>query len=84
MKIYVVVKVKDNKNYAFLNKDYAEDYHKEHSGSQLLAIESEELGWMKQAADAAVRFMIDVEIGSLEVGTLSRGIQNYEDEIYGR
>ena len=85
---YVVLGYKDSKgnraNYALLRKKDAELWNEEGDGQGVLEVRSEELGWMKEAADAACRFRQDSDMGSLEVGTLFHRIENYEQEIFHR
>jgi hypothetical protein len=69
MKIYVALNDENGKHYAFLDEDYANSYAEEWSCQAVITVESEALGWMKQAADAACRFIDDSNMGSLEIGT---------------
>jgi hypothetical protein len=84
MKIYVVKKDNRGKNVAFLRREDATAYNEEYGGHGVAVVESEELNWMKQAADAAVEFIRDADMGTLEVSTLSHRIRDYEGEIFDR
>lgn len=86
--IYVVLNYKDSKgnssNVALLRKKDAELWNEDGNGDGILEVQSEEIGWMKQAADAACWFDEMAMTGSLEVGTLSDRIKNYLNEVFHR
>ena len=83
---YVAVNYENSKgekvNLAFLKRQNAQDCVDEGFAESVLEIQSEEIGWMKQAADAACQFREHSDMGSLEISTLFHGIEDYEQEIY--
>lgn len=84
---YIVLNYKNSKgqrgNYALLRKKDADLWNEDGDGDGVIEVQSEEIGWMKEAADAACRFREDSDCGSLELGTLFHRIENYEREVYG-
>lgn len=85
---YIVLDYKDCKgrtsNVAFLRQQDAQDCVDEGCGSAVITVESEEIEWMKQAADAACEFNEQSAMGTLEVSTLYHAVKNYEQEIFYR
>lgn len=85
---YIVLNYKDMKgkrsNYALLRKKDADLWNEEGDGSGVIEVKSEEIGWMKQAADAACYFDESCATGTIEVGTLSHNIESYKQEVFYR
>jgi hypothetical protein len=86
--LYIVLNYKDTEgnrsNWALLDKDDAETWNEEGDGDGVIEVQSEEIGWMKQAADAACQFHEWSDTGSLELSTLFHNIEEYEKEIFYR
>lgn len=86
--LYIVLNYKDSKgkcsNWALLRKADAELWNQEGDGSGVIEVQSEEIGWMKQAADTACHFDQRCAMGTIEVGMLSDGIQSYQREVFER
>jgi hypothetical protein len=87
LKIYVAINYRSDYegrtyNLAFLNKQNAQDCVDEGFADSVLEIESEDIGWMKKAADSACQFNEWAAMGTLELSTLAHGIEDYEKEIY--
>jgi hypothetical protein len=88
MKLYVALDYQSDSghtsNVAFLDRQDAQDCVDEGCASAVMEVETEEIGWMKEAADAAVEFCRDASMGTLEVSTLDHRTRSYEREIYDR
>jgi hypothetical protein len=88
MTIYVAIGYVDHygnkSNVGFLRKEDAQGCVDDGNAVAVAKVESEELMWMKNAADAACEFNERTMMGSIELSVLYDGIQDYEQEVWHR